>query len=121
MILADTSVLIDILRGELEASRAEKHGRIATCYLVEAELYKGTRLARQTTMGEKQVGKIVQRTGRLEATLDSARKFAELKQKYTDIDDIDLMIAGICISNESSIVTRDSDFQKIEELDTEII
>jgi predicted nucleic acid-binding protein len=116
MILADTSVLIDLLRGEIKAKQLEEYGEIATCFPIQCELYKGTKIARNTEEGEKQVKKLLERLKGLEAGPKAAKKFSELRQKYSDINDFDLMIAGICIANNADILTQDSDFEKIEEL-----
>jgi len=113
MKVADTSVLIDFLRGKVEA---EKLGNVATCFPIECELYTGTKMARNTEEGEKQVEKLLQRTGSLEADEEAARKFSELTQKYPEISDFDLMIASICIANGTELMTQDADFEEIEEL-----
>ena len=121
MILLDTSILIDLLRGDIKAKEIEKHGEPATCFPVECELYKGTRIARKTEKGEAQVDKIVQRTATLQSNSEAAKKFAELKQKYSEIAEFDLMIAATCIANKADIMTKDSDFEKIEEIDVQKI
>ncbi len=117
MILADTSVLIGLLRGDIEAEEIENRGKIATCYPVECELYKGTRIARNTEKGVRQVEKLLDRIGELKADRESARKFSELKQNYTEINELDLMIAGICLSHGAALLTRDEDFREIQELE----
>jgi len=119
MILADTSVLIDLLRGEIKAEKLEEYGEIATCFPVQCELYKGTKIARNTEEGEKQVKKLLERLEELESGPKAAKKFSELRQKYSDINDFDLMIAGICLANNADFITQDKDFEKIEELNCE--
>jgi len=116
MILADTSVLIDLLRGEIRAEKLEEHGEIATCFPIQCELYKGTKVARNTEKGEKEVKKLIERLEELETGPKAAKKFSELRQKYRDINDFDLMIAAICIANNAAILTQDKDFEKIEEI-----
>ena len=116
MILADTSVLIDLLRGEIEAEKLEEHGEIATCFPVQCELYKGTKMARNTQEGEKQVKKLFERLGELKSGPEAAKKFSELRQKYGDLNEFDLMIAGICLTNDAELITQDEDFERIEEL-----
>jgi predicted nucleic acid-binding protein len=115
--LADTSALIGLLRGDVEAEEIENHGKIATCYPVQCELFKGTRIARNTEKGEKQVEKLLDRIGGLEADREAARNFSELKQKYPEISELDLMIAGICLSHGASLMTRDEDFKEIDEVE----
>ena len=119
MILADTSVLIDLLRGGIKAEKLEEYGEIATCFPVQCELYKGAKIARNTEEGEKQVKKLLERLEELESGPKAAKKFSELRQKYSDINDFDLMIAGICLANNADLITQDKDFEKIEELNSE--
>ena len=121
MILADTSVLIDLLRGEIRAEKLEEHGEITTCFPIQCELYKGTKLARNTEKGEKEVKKLIERLEELETGPKAAKKFSELRQKYRNIDEFDLMIAAICIANNAAILTQDKDFEKIEELESKYL
>ena len=116
MIVADTSILIDFLRGEISSEELEKQGEIATCYPIECELYKGTKIARNTEKGERQVEKLLERLNEFESNKDSAKRFAGLTQEYPEISEFDLMIAAICISHNAKLLTQDSDFNKIEEL-----
>lgn len=117
MKVVDTSVLIDLLRGEISAEKLENSGALATCYPIQCELFKGTRLARNTEEGEKQVEKLLQRLNTLESGKDEAKEFSDLKQAYPNISEFDLMIASICISHDATLITQDSDFENIEELE----
>jgi predicted nucleic acid-binding protein len=121
MILVDTSVFIDLLRGKIEAEKLEEHGNLATCFPVQCELYKGTRIASNTEKGEKQVRKLLDIMDELEADRESAEKFAELRQKYPGINELDLTIAGICLSNGASILSQDEDFHEIEEMEVRTV
>lgn len=118
MKLLDTSVIIGLLRGEKEVEElvADEEETLCTCFPVQCELYRGTRLARKTEEGEKEVESLLDELEHLEANKESARKAAELREKYPEINSFDLMIAGICIANNTEIITRDKDFTKIEEL-----
>lgn len=121
--LADTSVIIGLLRGnqEIEELVAEEDETLCSCFPVEYELYRGTKLARETEQGEKEVEALIDQLENLDANIESARKTAELKEKYPEISTFDLMIAGICITHNASIITKDSDFEDIEELEVEKI
>jgi predicted nucleic acid-binding protein len=117
MILVDTSVLIDLLRGKIEAEKLEEHGNLATCFPVQCDLYKGTRIARNTEKGEKQVRKLLETMDELEADRESAEKFTGLREKYPEVNEFDLLIAGTCLSNGASILSQDEDFREIDELE----
>ena len=54
------------------------------------------------------------------AAIRSAEIEIKLSKKGTKINKTDLFIAGICLSNNTGIITLDKDFKKINELKTEI-
>lgn len=119
----DTSVIIGLLRGEkqIEELVADEEETLCTCFPVQCELYRGTRLARETEEGEKEVELLLDELEHLEADKESAKKVAELKEKYPETKSFDLMIAGICLANNTEIITKDKDFERIEELNVETI
>lgn len=123
MKLLDTSVLIDLLRGEKEINKeiTETGKTFCTCFPIKYELYKGTKLARKTKKGEKEVTKMIEELQNLEANSEAAKKTAELEDNYPNISPFDLMIAAICITHQAEIITKDRDFNKIDELDKTII
>lgn len=123
MKLLDTSVIIGLLRGEERIEKlVETEGEtLCTCFPVQCELYRGTRLARRTEEGEEEVEALLDQLESLETGNESARKVAELKEEYPGISSFDLMIAGTCLAHDCSIVTKDSDFRNIQELETEIV
>lgn len=118
MKLLDTSVIIGLLRGEEKTKElaADEEETQCTCFPIQYELYRGTRLARNTEEGKKEVESLMDELETLELGKEAARKVAELREKYPEINSFDLMIAGICIANNTEIITKDKDFAKIDEL-----
>lgn len=123
MKLLDTSVAIGLLRGEQEIEKlvAEEEETLSTCFPVQCELYRGTKLARRTEEGEKEVNLLLDELEHLESGKESAKKVAQLRGKYPEINSFDLMIAGICLANNVEIITKDKDFKKIEQINAHII
>jgi len=121
--LLDTSILIGLLRGDenIEEAVSETDEKLSTCFPVKYELYRGTKLARETEEGEKQVEKLINELEALEANSKAAKKTSELKQEHPEVELFDLMIAGICIVHEAEILTRDRDFNKIDKLNKTIL
>lgn len=120
MKLLDTSIVIRLLRGEeeeIEKFLTEEEETLCTCFPVQCELYRGTRLARKTEEGENQVEALLNELEHLEAGKESAKKVTKLRDKYPETKTFDLMIAGICLANNAVIITKDKDFEKIEELE----
>lgn len=118
MKLLDTSVVIGLLRGEkdVEDLVAEEEETLCTCFPVQCELFRGTKIARKTKEGEKEVESLLNELKHLEADKKSAKKVAELREKYPEIKSFDLIIAGICLANNAEIITKDKDFEEIKEL-----
>lgn len=123
MKLLDTSVIIGLLRGEedIENLVTKEEETLCTCFPIQCELYRGTRLARRTEEGENEVESLLDELENLEADQKSAKKVAELREKYPEINTFDLMIAGICLANNTDMITKDKDFEKVEELNSQII
>lgn len=123
MKLLDTSVIIGLLRGEqqIEELVAEEEDTLCICFPVQLELYRGTKLARRTEEGEKEVEKLLDELEHIEAGKEAAKKVAELKENYPEIKTFDLMIAGICLANDTKIITKDKDFEQIKDLEAQII
>jgi len=118
LILADTSVLIELLRGNSEIEQKLEDKEVATCFHVKYELYRGTRIARKTEEGKEQIEALLEELETIELTRDVARKASELRERYS-INTFDLMIAATAIVNSMELITQDTDFQKIEELEVE--
>ena len=123
MKLLDTSAVIGLLRGEeyVEELVKEEQETLCTCFPVQCELYRGTRLARRTEEGEKEVDSLLEELEDLKTDKESAKNVAKLKEKYPKIKNFDLMIAGICLAKNVEIITKDEDFEKIEELNVQTI
>lgn len=123
MKLLDTSAVIGLLRGnkEIEEIVVEEDETFCTCFHVQCELYRGTKLARRTEEGEKEVESLLDEIEHLEAGKEAAKKVAELKEKYSEISNFDLMIASICLINDVEIITKDHDFTKIQKLKVQTI
>jgi len=119
--LADTSVLIELLRGNRDVNKALKDDKIAICFPVQYELYRGTKLARNTESGEREVNNLIEELQKLESTNSVAETTSELREKYSEINTFDLMIAAHAVDRATTLLTQDEDFQRIEELDTELL
>ena len=123
MICVDTSVLIDLLRGneEVTAHLARIDGTRGLCYPVVCELYKGVYKSNAPEKGEREVGDLVRDLEYIEAGPAAAQCFGRFKQSYPTKSEFDLMIAAITSAAGISLLTRDTDFKDITELPTQII
>lgn len=118
MKLLDTSVIIGLLRGdqEIEQLVENEEETFCTCFPVQCELYRGTRIPRRTEEGHREVNLLLDELEQIKSGRESAKKVAELREKYPEINSFDLMIAGTCLANNVEIITKDNDFEKITEL-----
>jgi predicted nucleic acid-binding protein len=123
MKLLDTSTIIGLLRGDEQVTEklSGEEDELATCFPVECELYSGTRMARNTEKGRKEVEALLEELTHLKSGRRAAEKFSELEQEYPEISEFDLMIAAVCITHGAGIITGDQDFKEIKELETEIL
>ena len=117
MVILDTSVIIDVSRKkkyalELIASYQEKE-QIATTIITQYEMLRGT--------PEPYINYITDLLNRFvildfgtDAANETVKIYKKLKEKGTLINELDIMIAGIATTNNQTLITKDKDFQNLE-------
>jgi len=123
MICLDTSVVIDLFKGdaEIEELLSEIEGVFAVSYPIVCELYKGAYLSSKPEKGVNEIEKFIENVRFLESRPETAKEFGRLHERYPDKNDFDLMVASVCISKKAELLTRDDDFEGIEELEKKIV
>lgn len=123
MICLDTSVIIDLFRGdeEIEDLLSEMEGVFAVSYPIVCELYKGAYMSSKPEKGVNEIEKFIENVHLLESGSVAAKEFGRLHEKYPGKNDFDLMVASVCISEGAELLTRDDDFEGIEELENSIV
>ncbi len=121
MIVADSDVLIDALRGREPGARrvAEglEAGTLATTAVSTFELLSGARSSKQRKVVEAMLAALPvlpldQKAGEAAASLR-----LELEGQGQGIGMADYLIAGICVSRSASLLTRNrKHFQRIQAL-----
>lgn len=110
LIVADTDVLIDFLRGREPArarvSTAIDEGTLATTTVTTFELRSGTRTARESAALEILLAglSILPLDERASQAAAACRR--ELEPEGRTIGIADYLIAGICISRAATLLTR---------------
>jgi tRNA(fMet)-specific endonuclease VapC len=121
MIVADSDVLIDFLRGRGEGARrvaVELQTRsFATTSITAFEIRSGARTARQ----KKAIDTLLDAMTVLSFGADEARIAADIRQQVETrgqpIGMADYMIAAVCIATDSVLLTRNrKHFERIEGL-----
>lgn len=111
--LADTSFLIDLEDGRLEAVELLERENITTGALCIFELQKLGSNESIEEIGKKWIHDL---------TVEDADKAAEIHRKISNrdqnINTIDCLIAAQAINRGKILLTADTDFQKIKELET---
>ncbi len=127
MILADTSFIIDILRGNKEAKKLQERYTatnqstvISTISLYE--LFIGVSKAEFPNEEEEKINKLLNRLLTTEFDEMSAKEagsiYVNLKHRGELIGSIDILLAGIAKSSGIPIITRNDDhFKRIQGLD----
>ncbi|MDY6777648.1 MAG: type II toxin-antitoxin system VapC family toxin [Candidatus Nanohaloarchaea archaeon] len=123
MILLDTSVLIDLLRGDQTVTDRleDQEATLATTYPIACELYKGVYKSDAPEKGEKTVKELLDSLEYIEPGKEAAQRFGELKQHHPDVSEFDLMIAAVASAANATLLTRDQDFQQIDEINVDLI
>jgi|SRR3989338_1609030 len=125
MILAfDTSILIEIERGNKEIVKKLHELRkiypmpVLLPFISYYEFLKGLKIGKPKNYNE--LMNFLRKFIFLQTTIITADILSDLKIKYQkkgeDIPLVDLLIASQIIENHALLVTRDKDFEKIEEL-----
>lgn len=120
MIIADSDVLIDFLRGKGAADRVAlelKTGRLATTAISAFELWAGAKTSREASRVEI----LINALNIVGLEKASARKAGEvrreLEKKGDTIGMADSLIAGICIDQGALLLTRNRrHFTRVEGL-----
>ena len=123
MICLDTSIIIDLFRGdaEIEELLSEIDGNFAVSYPIVCELYKGAYLSSKPEKGVDEIEKFIENVRFLESGPEAAEEFGRLRERYPDKNDFDLMVASVCISEKAELLTRDDDFKGLEGLEKKIV
>lgn len=118
MVCLDTSILIDYLNGNEGIIRIVKsyleREKLSTTSITEYELLKHPD---ETKREEAQEFLLTIKVYNLdqEAAKKSSQIYRDLKMRGKPINENDILIAGIAMTNKESILTRDPDFKHIEE------
>jgi predicted nucleic acid-binding protein len=117
MVILDTSIMIDVSRKkkyalELIASYQEKE-QIATTIITQYEMLRGA--------PEPYINYITDLLNRFvildfgtDALNETVKIYKKLKEKGTLINELDIMICGIATTNNQTLITKDNDFQNLE-------
>jgi len=120
----DTDIVIEALRGNQRVvDRMNRLGpgtQVSITGLTIYELYKGVAVI-QDEDREKEVEEFISRAGILDLDLKAERKageiYADLRRKGKLISDADILIAAIAVTNDSILVTNNTEhFRRIEGL-----
>lgn len=120
MIIADTDVLVDYLRGGGLASRVELElstGTLATTVLAVFELLQGVK----DVPAERAVMALLSAMVVLPLTAEGAVRAGqvrrELRKQRQDIGVANSLVAGICLVNNGILLTRNREhFERVPEL-----
>ena len=118
MVCLDTSILIDYLKGEtgvvaLVSSYSEKE-TLSTTVITEYELLRHPDKLKRDLAQELLATMKIYHFDR-EAAAESSRIYRNLKEKGNKVNENDILIAGISLSNKELLITRDGDFKYIGE------
>lgn len=120
MIIADTDVLVDFLRGNGATARVELElstGNLATTVVAVFELFQGIKDA----AGERAVKSLLSGMALLPLTAESAERAGQIRRQLRklrqDIGVADSLVAGICLTQAGILLTRNREhFARVPDL-----
>jgi len=125
LVCLDTDLLVALLRGEDSAAKAiedfESAGKpLRMTAITEYELFKGAHLSSRREENLQRLRRLFDGTQVLrltdEACGEAARIYSRLESKGKMINEFDVLIAGIVIASEETLVSRDEHFDVVEGL-----
>ena len=122
MILVDTSVWVDFLRGEKSAQRRTLHSLIedeedlSITEIILTEILQGIKKDRDfETIKNYLLEFTIHRPKGIETYLRAAQVYRDCRKKGKTVrKTVDCIIAAICIENDLVLFHKDSDFDSIE-------
>ncbi len=117
MTIFDTNIVIDYLRGKQQASEimANKHSGIAITVITGYELLKGYRTKKEETTVNELLSRVRMYCMDNKSMRVSGSLCRELKSRGKLKNEADVLIAGIALANNETLITADSDFSELEE------
>ncbi|MCL4317221.1 MAG: type II toxin-antitoxin system VapC family toxin [Candidatus Thermoplasmatota archaeon] len=117
MTIFDTNIVIDYLRGKQQASEimADKHSEIAITVITGYELLKGYRTKKEETTVNELLNRVRIYCMDNKSMRVSGSLYRELKSRGKLKNEADVLIAGIVLANNETLITADSDFSELEE------
>ena len=126
MILLDTDVCVEILRGNKKViqKRAEYPGEVAISFMTVAELYYGAENSQNPVENKTLVEKFTMTVGIVHSDVPILKRFGELKaglkKKSVLIPDADLFIGATSLEKSEALVTGNAKhFERIDGLKIE--
>jgi len=125
LVCLDTNLLVALLRGDDSAAKVvggfEDSGKpLRTTAITEYELFKGAHLSSRREENLQRLRRLFDGTEVLrltsEACIEAGRIYSRLDSRGTMINEFDVLIGGIVIASEETLVTRDEHFTAIEGL-----
>lgn len=123
--IVDTSVLIDILRGDFGRENLEKIEEetvLKTTAITEMELWEGVLESDSSEKERRKVDRLLDEMKSLDFRPEDGRSTGEishdLRKRGKPIDLEDMMIASMAVNRNERVLTRnEKHFEKIEDLE----
>lgn len=112
MTIFDTNVVIDYLRGKETASEimTDGHSEIAITVITGYELLKGYRTRKEESTVNELLNRVRIYHFDSRSMIVSGSLYRELKSSGRLKNEADILIAGIVLANNETLITADNDF-----------
>ena len=120
-VLLDTNIVVAHFRKPGTHDQALNRHELHLPYVVAAELYAGALRSQKPEQNRELIDTFLESASVLACDLDTAKRYAviwsELAGKGSPIPQNDIWIAALAVQHELPLVTNDSHFQHIDDLD----
>lgn len=111
MILLDTDICIEVLRGNqrIIENRISCDERVAICFMTIAELYYGAERSKYTHKNINTIDEFLLSIDVINTDMEIMKKFGEIKTKLYNknilLPDADILIASVALTKCSKLIT----------------
>ena len=126
MILIDTDICIELLRGNKKVidKRKEENDTIAVSFMTVSELYYGAYKSNKPSHNTSLVEEFILTVNVIQSSLRISKRFGDLKSKLQRegilIEDADIFVAATCLETCEKLITGNiKHYNRIDELKIE--
>ncbi len=124
MYVLDSSSIIEVIKKNKKGEEIQEICRgqsVVTTSICMFEILSGSKSEKEFFLLSNLFKGFIILFHDIDSSIDSSKILLELKRNGNMINDMDILIAGICKANNTTLITLDKDFEKVNGLDVKIV